>query len=74
MRFHLYIDCDNAAFEQRLGDEVARILTVVAAMVDGGKLAATSHDIVKLSRDTVRLRDLNGNTVGRYWIETTEKD
>lgn len=61
MRFMLEIDCDNAAFGStdltadgisERNAEVARILREAADRIEGGALA-------------VKLRDVNGNTVGQ---------
>ena len=49
-QFHLYVECDNAAFDDR-AREVARILRHVIDKVEEG-------------RDTSKLYDLNGNHVG----------
>ena len=58
MTIKIEIDCDNAAFEDRPGDEVARILRALAASVDG-------FSKVGLSRGRRSfLRDINGNCVG----------
>lgn len=57
MRFHVTMICDNAAFEDRALDEVARIL---------GQLA----ERLKLSDDTDgKLRDVNGNVVGNWALD-----
>jgi hypothetical protein len=51
MKFTLEIDCDNAAFEDEMASEIARILRTTAKRVADGE-------------DDMRLRDVNGNTVG----------
>ena len=53
MRFQLNIACDNAAFDDALGEHTATLLHSVAGRVDAG---ATSGEI----------RDGNGNRVGRW--------
>lgn len=64
MRVTITIDTDNAAFEDSLGYEVARVLRKLADTfnahsalldVDGEHL----HEL-----DGHKLRDINGNTVG----------
>jgi hypothetical protein len=61
MEFSLTIQTDNAAFgdgdDAEMCAELARILREVAARLEAGE-------------DTGRVRDYNGNTVGRYSIET----
>lgn len=56
MRFVVEIDCDNAAFEDEPASELIRILKnqVLPALRDG--------------EEDRRLRDINGNTVGRFQI------
>lgn len=56
MKFKLEIACDNAAFDVNLpGYEIARILREVAGKVELSHGAGGT------------IRDINGNTVGRYW-------
>jgi hypothetical protein len=55
MKFELKIECDNDAFGDWPGIEVARILRDVANRVDGD--AEGTHGGV---------RDANGNTVGEW--------
>ncbi len=57
-KFTLTIECDNAAFEDDAGAEVARILRDAADDLDGDMMAETG---------SANLRDINGNIVGR-WI------
>ncbi len=58
MKFHLEIDCNNAAFQNDDPEiEVARILRQHADQLDNGGWTITAA-----------LRDINGNTVGRAWI------
>jgi hypothetical protein len=52
MVFLLKIECDNSAFEPEPGDEVARILREAADKIERGSTG-------------VRLRDVNGNKVGK---------
>lgn len=51
--FIVDIDCDNAAFEDEPGHELARILREVADKVEEGTLVG-------------KLRDINGGTVGAF--------
>lgn len=60
MRFHLELDCDNAAFRDAdggldgaAGAEVARLLQKAAGQVDEGYLAGS-------------LIDINGTKVGEW--------
>lgn len=55
MKFHLLIECDNAAFADDCAGEVARVLRDAAARVADGQ----ADDF-----EPVRLRDVNGNRVG----------
>lgn len=60
--FKLEIACDNAAFgdgPMERSDEVARIV----------KEAMSRLEITGPLKAPVRLKDANGNTVGRYWWE-----
>ena len=52
--FRIEIQTDNAAFDPDPGPELARILRELAARLDDG---------VDLA-EPIRLRDINGNTVG----------
>lgn len=56
MRFVLEMDCDNDAFTDTPGDEMARILRVVARRVEGGEFDG-------------KLVDANGNKVGTFKAE-----
>jgi hypothetical protein len=56
-KFKVEIDTDNAAFEDDLGTEIARILTGVIR--DCGQLSH-GHYV------TQSLRDTNGNRVGKF--------
>lgn len=58
--FTLTIKTENAAFDRRGGSEIARLLAVVATHVRGRDLDA----------DSGTLRDVNGNTVGRWEVAT----
>lgn len=63
MRFKLMMSCDNAAFEDRPGPEVARILRAIAARVedwDGYDKYQTVFDI-------------NGNDVGRWRLGEVDR-
>jgi hypothetical protein len=59
--FTLTITTDNAAFEEDARGEVARILRTAAAAIEAG-------------RDTARLRDANGNTVGSFDLDVRAAD
>ena len=50
------IDTKNAAFADNL-DDVSRILRMIARRLEGGELERGEHCYIKL-------RDVNGNTVG----------
>ncbi len=51
MTFKLNIECDNAAFEDNVGEEVGRILRQAAQKMERGDIPGT-------------LFDSNGNAVG----------
>jgi len=59
--FRLMIDTENAAFEGQTGAEVARLLREAATDVEAGYSGAP-------------LRDLNGNTCGRWSLDGKEKE
>lgn len=54
MKFHLSIDCGNAAFDDHTPGEVARLLRETAQRLEG-------HASLP---EVLRLYDLNGNHVG----------
>lgn len=56
MKFVLNIDCGNAAFDPDPVPEVARILREVADRLESGAFP----------RNSVNVRDINGNTVGTF--------
>lgn len=56
-KFTLTIECDNAAFEDAAGAEVARILRDAADDLDSHMMQEASH---------ANLYDINGNTVGKW--------
>jgi hypothetical protein len=59
MQLTITIECDNAAFDDDFDGEIARILaTLVSRLTWGG-----------LQREGERIKDSNGNTVGRYEFE-----
>jgi len=60
VRFTLSIDCDNAAFDEIHGDEVARILRDTARRLEGSPLR---------DGESGALRDINGNEVGQWLAE-----
>lgn len=59
--FTLTINCDNTAFEDNQGSEIARILCRLAEHVDG-----RSADV---GRGSGAVFDANGNRVGEWRIE-----
>ena len=64
MRFNLDFQIDNAAFdtghpEGKSGNEIARILREIADSVEGG---------IVCKGDTASFKDVNGNTVGAWYI------
>lgn len=62
--FRVSIECDNAAFDFPDREvEIARILREVANRVERWN----DHETGK-AKD---LRDINGNTVGQFWLEVT---
>jgi hypothetical protein len=73
VRFTLSIDCDNAAFEADdetatfMPGELARILQVLA---DGYRDDSERTRIPLAVGEAGNLRDINGNTVGKW--EVTE--
>ena len=63
MIFHINIACDNAAFDDgECNHELARILRDVADQIEEG--------IIGKARD---IRDINGNTVGQFWLERSKR-
>ena len=62
MVFTIKIDCDNAAFEECTGVEVARIIRDAAERIDGRPLCEGNSQ---------PLRDVNGNTVGHFDVWET---
>jgi hypothetical protein len=66
MDVRIRINCDNAAFDGvGCGPELARILRVIAAEVDGFNKVGAADAI-----DGLKLHDTNGNTVGK--VEVSE--
>ena len=63
MKFIVEIKCDNAAFEDYLCDEVARILQSVRESLTQGGLR-------EVDNRQKNLRDFNGNIVGKARWET----
>lgn len=58
------IETANAAFEDNMGGEIARILVKLAAQISDGVPAS----------DEIRLRDANGNMVGvAMWEQANAK-
>lgn len=56
MTLTITIQCDNAAFSENPGGEVARILRRYADDIDG------------MEPEETKLRDINGNTVGKVEV------
>jgi hypothetical protein len=56
MKFALQLECDNAAFEECLRVEVARILRNAADRIEQLPVSG-------------KLYDINGNSVGRYYFD-----
>jgi hypothetical protein len=65
MIFQLTIDCDNAAFEDCAGEEIARILHTVAKRVEHNDASVIRE------RSPISLYDLNGNLVGEASLTMT---
>ena len=59
-KFTLEIELDNDAFADDADMEIARLLRDAAKRVNGGLLGR---------RGEMLLRDVNGNTVGGYWLK-----
>lgn len=59
MKFALSIDCDNAAFDGSPAEEVANVLTYLAACI-----AQSDTPRREFPADPFILRDSNGNRVG----------
>lgn len=57
MKFSLDIRCDNAAFDDAPGAEIAKLLRDVAERFDG---------VRNLPEQSALLRDANGNRVGAW--------
>jgi hypothetical protein len=67
MKFKLEIDCDNAAFDIVGGnpsEDISHILRDVAGRMECNPICAGSKH-----HNEYRLYDVNGNRVGRAWIE-----
>jgi hypothetical protein len=62
MQAVIKIDMDNAAFRPRPGGELARVLRKLADRIDQG--GGRPSDL-----DGAKIRDVNGNTVGKMEIE-----
>ena len=63
MKFELFFDCDNAAFDPEsggeLGEESARILEKLVADIRDGAIESSNYKFKDL-------RDTNGNVVGQW--------
>jgi hypothetical protein len=62
MQILIQIECDNEAFSERPGEEVARILGVAAKVFRHGV------DYRIDEADGYKLKDINGNTVGKITV------
>ena len=62
MNFTLEINCDNAAFGSNASGELSRILKELSDRVE-------SMGIIE---EEVRIRDINGNSVGSFIIDYKE--
>lgn len=62
-KFRLHLDCDNAAFEDAPGEEIARILREAADRIESGDLPG----------GFTNLRDMNGNAVGAYRLREEQE-
>lgn len=60
-KFSIEFECDNAAFEEDPAQEVSRILTRTASHVLNGHTEG-------------RVKDINGNTIGRWSLELDDDD
>jgi hypothetical protein len=58
MKFTLELNCDNEAFKYNCGNEIARILLEIA----------TKAEYIR-GPDYGNLRDINGNTVGKWELK-----
>lgn len=56
VKFKLELSSGNAAFQDDALGEVSRILCEIAGQIDSG-------------RDHGSCRDINGNAVGKWWID-----
>jgi hypothetical protein len=63
MKFRLEIECDNAAFDENPGAEIANILRGVADRVCGGLVCPTMRGA----------RDSNGNHVCAFSFTATDE-
>lgn len=59
--FNLNISSGNAAFQEDATGEVSRILCEIAGQIDNG-------------RDHGSCQDINGNSVGKWWLEVQVED
>lgn len=60
IQFRLQIACDNAAFEDGMATELARILRDVARRIESGEDCGSF----------VSVRDVNGNVVGSFALKS----
>jgi len=60
MNFRVFVNCDNAAFDDHGHAEIARILNTLANTIAGAEELPTY----------MILRDINGNDVGRATFST----
>ena len=68
MKFKVTISMDNAAFDEVPGAEVSRILIKLAGEI------LQSPKLGELEAGPYRLKDINGNKVGRAYVEREEGD
>lgn len=60
IQFRLHVACDNAAFEDGMASELARILRDVAKRLERGEDCGSWTNV----------RDSNGNTVGAFALKS----
>ena len=65
MKFHLEIECGNAAF----GDGMSATFSEIARIL--GELRG---DLITRGYSNGGLRDYNGNLVGKYWFTGKRND
>ena len=68
MQFRLMIDMDNVAFDECPGTELARILEGVAKRIEDSLYG----ELLDADRSSQTLRDINGNPVGNWIVQTRD--